>query len=463
MRALELGGESRPSRRKRRGLLLLTAITALTACNTSSGPAPTADAVTPVCGNGVVEAGEECDDGNANNADGCFTTCQTPVNWVTSDVHVHSTGCSRYASPADIAEQLHAQQIQVGAALVWGEGYDDDSRFFTGHDHPLSTPSFILHYDLEVSHFVAARGGHLVLLGLDSIQFSPDVFNIPQSGVPVVEWARRQPRAVVGMAHSQFWPADGSYPVPPGGCCTPFEVVVHAARGRLDFLSTEKSQQEGPGTFRLWKALQNAGLRVAIAGGSDWSCIADRFHELTPRTDVIVDGPLTYENWLLAIKAGRTAAATGVGNRLNLRVERRRLGEEVQLAAPGEVTVTLETAGSAAEVEVLVNGEVAARVPVASGIQLAQVRVPVSRSSWISARSPSVITSPVYVLVAGRPVLPNPDDICYLWRSIEHQADLVISGRLRLFDSTDEALAAYGQAVGELQRRFTESGGQVCP
>ncbi|MBI3387057.1 MAG: VCBS repeat-containing protein, partial [Deltaproteobacteria bacterium] len=30
------------------------------------------------CGNGGVDAGEECDDGNTNNADGCNTLCQTP-------------------------------------------------------------------------------------------------------------------------------------------------------------------------------------------------------------------------------------------------------------------------------------------------------------------------------------------------------------------------------------------------
>ncbi len=31
----------------------------------------------PVCGNGVVESGEQCDDGNTTNGDGCSSTCQT--------------------------------------------------------------------------------------------------------------------------------------------------------------------------------------------------------------------------------------------------------------------------------------------------------------------------------------------------------------------------------------------------
>jgi cysteine-rich repeat protein len=455
-------GEAAPLRKRRYPSLLPVAVAALVACDSSSRRTPIVTLATAVCGNGVPENGEECDDGNGVNGDACLTTCQRPVTWTTSDVHVHSSGCSEYASPAELAEILKAHQIQVGAALVWGQGYADDAAFFTGHDDPVSTPGFILHYDLEVSHFVAAKTGHLVLLGLDSLAFSPDVFYVPQSGVPVVEWARRQPRAVVGMAHAQFWPDDGSFPVPPGGCCTPFEVVVHAARGRLDFLSMERMLDEGPGTFRLWKALQNAGFRVAITGGSDWSCLADRFHERTPRTDVIVDGPLTYENWLLAIKAGRTAAAAGIGNRLNVRVEGRRLGEEVQLAAPRDVTVTLETAGSATSVDVLVNGDVVTRVPVAAGVQLAQVRVPVSRSSWIAARSPNGLTSPVYAIVAGSPVRASADDICYLWRSVDHLEDLVTTRRLYLYESAPESLSAYHEAIDELRRRFAESGGQGC-
>jgi len=441
--------------------LLCAAIAAFVACNTSSGPSPVGGG-TPVCGNGLRETGEGCDDGNADNTDGCLAICQPPTTWIPSDVHVHTTGCSHPASPGELAALLKAQGIQVGATLVWGTDYDDAAIYFTGRDHPLSTPGFILHYDLEVSRFAAARTGHLVLLGLDSLAFSSDVFNIPQSGVPVVEWARRQPRAVVGMAHGQYWPRDGSFPLPPGGCCVPFEVVVHAARGRLDFLSMERTLQEEPGTFLLWKAMQNAGFRVAIAGASDFSCFTEQFDETTLRTDVIVDGGLTYESWLRAIKAGRCTAATGVGNRLDLRVEGRRLGEEVPLAAPQDVSVTIESAGKAADVEILVNGSVAAHLPVAGGLQVAQARVRVSRSSWIAARSPYVLTSPVYVLVEGRPVRASPDDICYLWRSVEHLQDLVTTRRLRLFDSTEEALRAYGQAVGELQRRFTESGGVAC-
>jgi cysteine-rich repeat protein len=437
---------------------------ALAALACEGGPARTKPAVgrTAVCGDGVADAGEECDDGNASNADGCLVSCQLPVTWVTSDVHVHSTGCSRYANPYELADLLKAQQIQVAAALVWGQGYADDAVFFSGRDHPVSGAGFVLHYDLEVSRFAAARTGHLLLLGLDTLAFSPDVFFLPNSGVPVVEWARQKPRALVGMAHAQFWPSDGSFPVPPGGCCVPWEVVVHAARGRLDFLSMERMPDEEPGTFRLWKALENAGFRIPITGGSDWSCLADRFHERTPRTDTIVEEPLSYESWLRAIKGGRTVAIAGIGNRLNLRVDGHRIGEEVGLTAAGEVTATLETAGVATGVEVLVNGDPVARVELPTGNQLAQVRVPITKSSWVAARSHDALTSPVYVLVGSRPVRASAEDACYLRRSVEHLTDLVTTRRLNLYESEPEALRAYGEATAELQRRFVEAGGSEC-
>lgn len=438
---------------------------ALVGCGSGSAPSPQ-PRPTPqaVCGNGLVEAGEECDDANTVNGDGCLVTCRQPASWVSSDVHAHTTGCSRSFSPETVAAQFRAQGIQVAASLVWGTGFADDAPFFTGRDHPLSTPGFILHYDMEVSHFPAATTGHLLLLGLDSLRFSDDIFATPSSGLPVADWARRQPRAVVGMAHGEYWPADGSFPIPPGGCCVPWEVVVQATRASLGFLSVERMPMDpaGAGAFRLWKALLNAGFRLAISGGSDWGCLTHVFGDDTPRTDVIVDGALSYESWLQGLKAGRTTVASGP-NRLNLRVEGRRLGEELSLSAPQEVGVALETDGRApADLEVLVNGEVVQRATAAAGFQLTQLRVPIARSSWIAARSRSVLTSAIYVIVGGQPVRASAADACYLRRSVDDLTALVTSGRLRLTEGRDSALQAYAEAAAELQRRFVEGGGAVC-
>ena len=51
--------------------------TTVSASPTPSAPTPTA---TPGCGNGVREAGEQCDDGNTVNLDGCDATCRFEQN-----------------------------------------------------------------------------------------------------------------------------------------------------------------------------------------------------------------------------------------------------------------------------------------------------------------------------------------------------------------------------------------------
>lgn len=448
--------------------VIVLAVLASAACG-GGGSSVSPPISAPVCGNGQVEAGEECDDGNGNNADACLSTCQKPVTWVPSDVHVHTTGCGVYGRPADTERLLREQGIRVASVLVWGDGFGDDAPYFTGRDYATSAAEVLMHYDMEVSALPADTGGHLLLLGLDSLNYSDNIFRIPHSGVPVIESVRRTPRVVVGMAHGQFWPSDGRFPRPPVVCCTPWEFAVHAARGQLDFLSVERLPADrGPvddGTWTLWRSAQNSGLRVAITGSSDYPCVT-RFGTLgdrTPRTDVIVEGDLTYERWLEAIKAGRTTSSIGYGTRLNLRVDNVRLGGEVRVPAGREVTVTVETVeGASTPVQVLVNGEVAANVNMEPGVQVSQVKLTMNKSAWIVARSPHVLTSPVYVLVDGKPVRGSADDTCYLIRYVDHLTDLVTSRRLDMRESAAEALAAYDQARAELAKRFQEAGGAEC-
>jgi cysteine-rich repeat protein len=43
-----------------------------------------------VCGNGVVEDGEECDDGNTDKDDGCDESCKVETDWSCEEADANS-------------------------------------------------------------------------------------------------------------------------------------------------------------------------------------------------------------------------------------------------------------------------------------------------------------------------------------------------------------------------------------
>jgi cysteine-rich repeat protein len=419
------------------------------------------------CGDGIVQQGEACDDANTNDADGCLRTCFRPVSWVSSDPHIHSGGCNRSISPEELLSVSAARGTQITAGLIWGDDFNEERGYFTGSDDRASRPDALLHYDMEISHFPAAIPGHLVLLGLRSLSFSPDPFHRPGSGIPVADWALGQ-GAVVGMAHGQFWTDDASFPTDVTSCCMPWDFPVQAIRGKLSFFETEQRGGGPPvdgATLRLWSRVLNAGARVAIAGASDYPCIHHFIGALTPRTDAILEGEVTYDAWLEALREGRTAVALGSPSRhLNLRVNGAPLGSEVRVRAGEKLRLSLESdAPQSTTVRTLVNGAVVDSVSVGSGMQAASLQLEVQKSSWIAAATPNVQTSPIYVIVDDQPIRASASDICYLIRYMDHLTGLVNRGKLSLGAETASSLRIYADTKAELKTRFAEAGGASCP
>ena len=446
-------------------LLLFAFSVSLQGCGGSTASAPLANG--PACGNGVVEAGEECDDGNASNNDACLVSCYAPAHFVASDPHVHSHGCEAAGtSPSDLVRLLAGEGIELGAALVWGVGYDQDRPYFTGQDDPASGGGRVLHYDLEVSAFAAGRSGHLIALGLRDIGFSSDPYSTPKSGLSIPAWAKAQgERVVVGMAHGQFWPAAG-FPAPPVACCMPWEFPIQAARGGVSFLVTER-RGDGPpvdgGTFLLWRTLLNSGFKIALLGASDYPCIHRTIDDTSPRTDAIVNGPTSYDGWLEAIRRGRTSISLDARHHLNLRVNGAPLGSEVAAKAGEVLLVSVENeAPEATTVELLVNGATATSVTLAAGRQVATLRLGLPASSWLSARTRRSSTGATYVLVGGKPIRASAADACYLARYADHLSGLVTDGEIDLGEDQAEALDAYAVARAEFDKRFHEAGGNAC-
>jgi hypothetical protein len=251
----------------------------------------------------------------------------------------------------------------------------------------------------------------------------------------------------------------------------PWELPIHVARGRLQFLSTERRFAGAfrPGepvddvTFKLWSRLLGAGFRLPLAGASDYPCVTRALEARTLRTDVIVDAPrVTYDAWLDGLRNGRVAVGDGVPDRLHLRVSGVGVGGEAHAAAGATLPVWVESVfAQEAEVQVLANGQRVGSARVPAGRQATRLEIVLPRSAWVVAVSPHVMTSPVYVLVENRPIRVA-DDACYLLRYVDHLKTLVAERRLDLAGDAPAAVAAYDEARETLRARFREAGGETC-
>lgn len=396
------------------------------------------------------------------------------LNVVAADLHMHHVCPAGRLSSADLLARMDREDIQVGAALVAAQSYAERVDRFDGRDDPASRPDRILHDDLEISGFPAAGFGHLVLLGLTNIRFSDrDPFVAPHTLRPVIEWA--PPRTVIGYAHGWAWPTEG-YPRPGAhgiaSCCIPFTFPIDLTTGRVAFLAEELADHNargvttfdgGPltmGTSILWRTAMNSGYRVALTGGSDIICLNDTVG--SPRTLAWIEGPVSYEATLEAVRRGRTAVASVKGHHLDLRVAGARLGDDVALATPGTVEVVAPRAPRV-PVEIMVNGAVVKTL----GEDEERASISIAKSSWVAARTRRVQTSAITVTVAGRPIRASAEDTCFLARYVDHLRALAEQAphpatQLWLGDERERTLASYDAAKRELLVRFREAGGERC-
>jgi cysteine-rich repeat protein len=76
--------------------------------------------VTSICGNGITEAIEQCDDGNTNNNDGCSNSCRTPA--CGNGVREWTEQCDVGTNNGKPGSPCTAQCLNAGVASVCGNG-----------------------------------------------------------------------------------------------------------------------------------------------------------------------------------------------------------------------------------------------------------------------------------------------------------------------------------------------------
>jgi len=431
--------------------------------------------------------------------------------WWSGDHHIHAAGCAHYMNPtegvlpADMVRHTLGEDLKVGATLTWGPAFDTQKRFFTGRDHLVSRPPYLLHYDVEVSGFGSHQSGHLVLLRLKE-QIHPGGTSFehwPTLGLNTLRWAKRQ-GAVCGPAHSGFGLEVNSselpnYIVPPFNGIGANEYIMdvtHEVPGpdgkpvrAVDFISTVDTPYVWE--LNIWYHTLNVGFRTRISGETDFPCVYGEKVGLG-RSYVKLDGTLDYADWCEGIHRGRNYVGDGRSHLLDFTVNDVRMGEngsELRRPAAGPVKVHVRAAALLDEkpspergrrryqeqpywdierarigdtrevaVELVVNGYPVARQRLVADGALRDLtfEAKIERSSWLAVRIlPSSHTNPVWVLVADKPVRASRRSAEWCLRGV----DQCWSQKERFIkrDELDQARADYDHARRTYQRLISES------
>jgi hypothetical protein len=375
-------------------------------------------------------------------------------NWFSGDHHVHAAGCGHYESPTegvkpeDMMRHILGEDLDVGCVLSWGPCWYAQKQFFTGSLHPLSTPDYLMRYDIEVSGFPSSHTGHLCLLRLkeDDYPGTTRIEEWPSWDLPVLKWGKEQ-GGVVGFSHSGWGlqTKDESLPnleIPPFDGIGANEYIVDVVHDAVDFISTVDTP--APWELNIWYHTLNCGFRCRISGETDFPCIYGERVGLGRVYVKLADGKLDFDRWAEGVKLGRSYVGDGKSHLVNFKVDDVAVGEngsELKLSSPGKVTVSAQVAamldredspeaeairkrplsakpywelerariGSTRKVpvEVVVNGKaIETREMVADGeFRDMTFEIPIEKSSWVALRIyPSSHTNPVFVVVGDKPI-----------------------------------------------------------
>jgi len=397
------------------------------------------------------------------------------AGWYSGDTHVHDLHQGRQGlTHADFFNDLVSEDLRVSIALIHMDGTRLMGRWddLTGRPHPLSTGEHILQYAQEF------RGsfGHVGLAGVKEFimplvggaantPFAADVLNADYLA------AAREQGATGGFMH----PFSGLVAMP--DYIGVSEIPVDVALGVGDFYDVICFWYDELNNAEIYYRLLNAGFRLAATGGTD--NFSDVWRDPGPgasRTYARIEGELSVDSWLEAVRERRTFATNGP--LLFLTVDGVEPGGEIRVPGGGGgerarmVAIDVATNSPLDRVEIVVNGTVAEVHEVAGMGERFRVesRIPLDGSGWIAARalgppSPLVAdsyafaqTSPVWV-VAGDSEYRSADDIRFLLEAVQAFRDRVVArdrwvtaeDRARFLARVDKAVAVYEGLLRDLE------------
>ncbi len=430
------------------------------------------------------------------------------AGWFSGDHHVHAAGCKHYESPTegvqpvDMMRHILGEDLNVGCVLSWGPCWYYQKQYFEGRVNRLSTDRYLMRYDVEVSGFPGSHSGHLCLLRLtdDDYPGTTRIDEWPSWDLPVLRWGKEQ-GGVVGFSHSGWGlKVDATslptFEMPPFDGIGANEYIVDVAHGVCDFISAVDT----PAIWELniWYHTLNCGYTARISGETDFPCIyGERVGLGRAYVKLGTDNPLTYDNWVLGIRDGRSYCTDGLCHLYDFTIDGLGVGESgtdgrasvLALDKQKPLKVRVRAAALLADepredirsrpldnqpywhverarignsnkvpVELIVNGNAVAQQELAADGKVHELEFDFTpqESSWIALRVfPSCHTNPVFVEIDGKPIRASKrsaqwclDAIDVCWKEK--------SQRIRESDLA-EAAAAYETARKAYRRILAES------
>ena len=332
--------------------------------------------------------------------------------WVTADSHVH------FLSPSTALLQAAAEDVDVVNLLAaqWGNLYTNVTDLPWGSGHEPAGRRIVV-VGTENRQNVL---GHLALLGAHRMT-TPLASGGPPEGplagaldALLADWADRC-RAAGGLTVAAHFPLPYA------------EIAADIVAGRIEAIETQALSPglDDPAVLE-WYRFLNLGQRLPIVAGTDKMSTEVPVGAVRAYTHLLED-ELTFDSWAAAVRAGRTFVSSGPI--LELTVDGHEPGAVIAMSGPGRLDVAARARAAQAvisEIEIVLNGRVVAAVSAPEAVTELRISEPidVTAGSWIAARARSrhhiesafatsmaAHTSPVYVEVAGRPLVPTADDV----------------------------------------------------
>ncbi|MEO1998729.1 MAG: CehA/McbA family metallohydrolase, partial [Planctomycetaceae bacterium] len=336
-------------------------------------------------------------------------------------------------TPASALLAARAEGIAYVNLCVSNNTGDDirGAEWITGKPHPASNTRHLLVFGEEMRSSIY---GHMQFFGIRQLvepQYTgfdntPQSNDFPANYVMAAEAVRQG--GVVTYGHPMFAGKPDPYgPDPTAGNAAARELPIDAMLGVVQAVDLMSYNSDEELSTQLWYRLLNCGLKLTACVGTD--ALLDRSTDPMGggRVYVKLDGPLNMKSWLDGLKRGRTFVTNGPIPWLQ--VEGQGSGGTCRLTKPGMVRVDVQVDSYVPidRVDVIVNGQVAhsrklqPNQPTGVRLDRFQIELPLERSSWLALRvhgpdSLHVIdgpayahTSPVYVLIAERPIGSSED------------------------------------------------------